>query len=105
MSLSELLGHVGLIGGAVMACLALLSIFSVGMIVDKQRRFRLAARQSQMFKPVFTKFLRGGDLQELIHAVRQHENSYVAQVVSAGILEYDGVRQSSGRGRSGMLTS
>jgi biopolymer transport protein ExbB/biopolymer transport protein TolQ len=94
MSLSELLGHVGLIGGAVMACLALLSIFSVGMIVDKQRRFRLAARQSQMFKPLFKKFLHGGDAQDLIEAGRLHQNSHVAQVVSAGIVEYDGVRQS-----------
>ena len=50
MSLSELLGNVGLFGGAVMCCLALLSIFSVGMIVDKHRRFRSAARQSQQFK-------------------------------------------------------
>ena len=40
MSLTELLGHVGLFGGAVMVCLALLSVFSVSMIVDKQRRFR-----------------------------------------------------------------
>jgi biopolymer transport protein ExbB/biopolymer transport protein TolQ len=77
-----------------MVCLALLSIFSVGMIVDKQRRFRLAARQSQMFKPAFKKFMHGGDIQDLIEAGRLHQNSHVAQVVSAGIVEYDGVRQS-----------
>ena len=45
---------------------------------------------------MFKKFLHGGELQELIDAVRQHQNSYVAQVVSAGILEYDGVRQAGG---------
>jgi len=49
-----------------------------------------------MFKPVFGKFLHGGELQELIDVLRLHQNSYVAQVVSAGILEYDGVRQSGG---------
>ena len=94
MNLSELLGNVGLIGGSVMVCLALLSIFSVGMIVDKHRRFRLAARHSEMFKPLFKKFLHGGDAQDLIEAGRLHQNSHVAQVVSAGIAEYDGVRQS-----------
>src|SRR2546425_7182734 len=31
MSLTELLRHVGIFGGAVMVCLALLSVFSVGM--------------------------------------------------------------------------
>jgi len=94
MSLTELLGHVGLFGGAVMLCLALLSVFSVGMIVDKHRRFRLALRQSEKFKPEFKKFLHGGEVQDLIEAGRLHQNSHVAQVVSAGIIEYDGVRQS-----------
>ncbi|PYS33869.1 MAG: flagellar motor protein MotA [Acidobacteria bacterium] len=96
MTFTELLGNVGLFGGAVMFCLAVLSIFSVGMIVDKHRRFRSASRQSEMFKPVFKKFLHGGEVQELIDAVPLHQNSYVAQVVSAGILEYDGVRRSGG---------
>jgi biopolymer transport protein ExbB/TolQ len=94
MTFTELLGHVGLFGGAVMLCLALLSVFSVGMIVDKHRRFRLASSQSEKFKPEFKKFLHGGEVQDLIDAGRLHQNSYIAQVVSAGILEYDGVRQS-----------
>jgi biopolymer transport protein ExbB/biopolymer transport protein TolQ len=96
MSFSELLGNVGLFGAAVMCCLAALSVFSVGMIVDKQRRFRSAMRHTQAFKPVFKKFLHGGEVQELIEALRKHQNSHVAQVVSAGIHEYDGVRQTGG---------
>jgi biopolymer transport protein ExbB/biopolymer transport protein TolQ len=96
MTFTELLGNVGLFGGAVMFCLAVLSLFSGGMIVDKHRRFRLASRQSETFKPVFKKFLHGGEIRELIDAVRQYETSYVAQVVSAGIHEYDGVRQAGG---------
>ncbi len=96
MSLTELLRHVGIFGGAVMVCLVLLSVFSVGMIIDKHRRFGLASRESEKFKAEFKKFLHGGDAQDLIEAGRQHENSYVAQVVSAGIIEYDGVRQSGG---------
>jgi biopolymer transport protein ExbB/biopolymer transport protein TolQ len=96
MTFTELLGNVGWFGGGVMLCLALLSIFSVGMIVDKHRRYHLAARQSAMFKAEFKKFLQGGEVHELIDATRQHQNSYVAQVVSAGIHEYDGVRQSGG---------
>ena len=96
MTFSELLGNVGSFGAAVMCCLAALSIFSVGLIVDKHRRFRSASRQSQMFKPVFGKFLHGGEIQELIDAMRLHQTSHVAQVVSAGILEYEGVRQTGG---------
>ena len=96
MSFTQMIGNVGLFGLAVMVCLVVLSVFSGALIVDKHRRFRAAWRQSQMFKPVFGKFLHGGELQELIDVLRLHQNSYVAQVVSAGILEYDGVRQSGG---------
>ena len=94
MTFTELLGHVGLFGGAVMCCLALLSVFSVSMIVDKHRRLNAAARQSETFKPVFKKFMHGGEVQDLIEGAQLHQNSHVAQVVSAGIVEYDGVRQS-----------
>jgi biopolymer transport protein ExbB/TolQ len=96
MSLTELLGHVGIFGGAVMVCLALLSVFSVGMIIDKHRRFRSASRQTEKFKQEFKKFLHGGDVQDLIQAAQPCQSSYVAQVVLAGITEYDGVRQSGG---------
>jgi biopolymer transport protein ExbB/TolQ len=93
MTFRELLGNVGLFGGAVMFCLALLSVFSLAVIVEKHRRFRLAFRQSQMFKPVFKNFLHGAEVQELIDALPPHQKSHVAQVVAAGILEYDSVRQ------------
>jgi biopolymer transport protein ExbB/biopolymer transport protein TolQ len=96
MTFTELLGNVGIFGAAVMLCLAVLSVFSVGTIIDKHRRFRSASRQSEKFKAEFKKFLHGREVQELMDAARLHENSYVAQVVSAGILEYDGVRQSGG---------
>jgi biopolymer transport protein ExbB/biopolymer transport protein TolQ len=66
------------------------------MIVDKHLRFRTAVRQTKIFKAELAKFLRGGELQDLIDAVPLHQKSYVAQVVSAGILEYDGVRQKGG---------
>jgi len=96
MSFGELLGNVGFFGAAVMCCLLALSIFSVALIVDKHRRFRAATRQTQLFKPMFGKFLHGGEAQALIDAVRSHPTSHVAQVVSAGILEYEGVRQTGG---------
>jgi biopolymer transport protein ExbB/biopolymer transport protein TolQ len=102
MSLRELLGNVGIFGGAVMLCLAALSVFSLAVIVEKHRRFRAASRQSQMFKPVLRNFFHGGEIQELIAALPLHSKSHVAQVVSAGILEYDGVLQ-TGRDPEGSL--
>jgi biopolymer transport protein ExbB/biopolymer transport protein TolQ len=96
MTFTELLRNVGLFGAAVIFCLVALSIFSVAVMVDKYRRFRAASRESQSFKSVYAKFLHGGEIQELIDGVGQHQKSCVAQVVSAGILEYEGVRQAGG---------
>ena len=96
MSFSELLGNVGLFGAAVMLCLALLSIFSVGVIFDKQRRFRQATRQSLKFRPAFGKSIRAGEIQEAINAANLHGDSYVAQVVAAGLVEYQGAKDLGG---------
>ena len=96
MTFTELLRNVGLFGAGVMCCLAMLSIVSVAVMVDKYRRFRAATRETQIFKPLLAKFTHGGEVQELIEAVQQHQKSHVAQVVAAGILEYDGVREAGG---------
>ncbi len=97
MTISELLGNVGVFGLAVMICLAALSIYSVGLILDKHRRFRLASRQSHTFKSVFGKSLRAGELQNVIDAARKNQRSYMAQVVSAGIIEYEARETGSDR--------
>ena len=93
MSLSELLGNVGIFGLAVMGCLAALSIYSVSLILSKQRRLRAAGRATQAFKPEFGKALRAGELQGAVDAARQHKDSHVAQVITAGIQEYHGAQQ------------
>ena len=100
MTITELLGNVGVFGLAVMICLAALSIYSVGLILDKHRRFRLASRQSYTFKSVFGKFLRAGELQNVIDAARKSQRSYMAQVVSAGMIEYEARETGSDPGDS-----
>src|SRR5260370_17049698 len=96
MTFTELLRNVGLFGAAVICCLAALSIFSVAVMVNKYRRFRSASRESQTFKPLFAKFVHGGEVQELIDAVRQHQKSHVPQRLSAAPLPHAGVRDTLG---------
>src|SRR5215468_11026172 len=93
MTFTELLRNVGLFGAAVIFCLIALSFFSVAVMVNKYRRFRAAASESLIFKAEYQKFLHGGEVQELIEVMGKHQKSHVAQVVSAGILEYEGVRE------------
>jgi biopolymer transport protein ExbB/biopolymer transport protein TolQ len=66
------------------------------VIVDKYRRFRMASHQTHVFKPKFGEFLHGGDVETLINSVQLHKNSHVAQIISAGIHEYEGVRHKGG---------
>jgi len=80
-------------GFGVMFCLAALSIYSVGVILQKHLRYRKASRRSHEFKAAFGKILREGKLGDVSNAARDHQESYVAQVVSAGILEYTRGRQ------------
>jgi len=100
MTISELLGNVGVFGLAVMICLAALSIYSVGLILDKHRRFSLASRQSHAFKSVFGKSIRAGEIQNVIDAARKNQRSYMAQVVSAGLTEYESRETGSNPGDS-----
>jgi hypothetical protein len=60
MTFTELLRNVGVMGAAVICCLIALSYFSVAVMVNKYRHFRAAARETQIFKDTFTKFLHGG---------------------------------------------
>src|SRR5258705_245553 len=89
MNFTELLRHVGIFGGAVIVSLALLSVFSVAMIIDKYRRFSSTTREAEKFKPEFKKFLHGGDVQNLVEAGRLHPNTHVAQVVSAAVVAFN----------------
>ena len=93
MIFTELMGNVGVFGLGVMGCLLALSIYSVGLILDRHRRYRSASRESQEIKPVLGKHLRAGEIREAMELAKQHTGSYVAQVVSAGIQEYDVARE------------
>jgi biopolymer transport protein ExbB/biopolymer transport protein TolQ len=96
MTFMELVKNIGPFGATIMCFLAALSVVSVGVIVDKQRRFSIASRQSKSFKQLFAKYLHGGQARELLAAVGQHKESHVAQVVIAGVQVYDTVHQNGG---------
>lgn len=87
MNFSDMLGSMGTVGMAVMLCLLALSVYSVGVIIDKFRRFRSASSQSLAFLPEFGRCLKEGKLQDAVSTARQHRASHVAKVVSAGVEE------------------
>lgn len=87
MEFGNMLGSMGVIGFAVMACLALLSVYSVSVILAKFRRFKLAASQSHTFTEHFSGLLKAGKFNDAAQSARQHDRSHVARVVCAGVEE------------------
>jgi biopolymer transport protein ExbB/TolQ len=87
MDIGNMLGSMGVIGIAVMACLVALSIYSISLILTKFRRFKAATNESNAFAERFAGLLKAGKFNDAAQSARQHERSHVARVVRAGVEE------------------
>lgn len=88
MDFAKMFMEMGIVGWAVMACLLLLSVYSVALMFDKWRRFRTARVQSDAFVAEFEKHLEAGRFDEAILAANQYPEAPVARVVNAGVWEF-----------------
>jgi len=93
MNLSQMLGHMGIVGLGVMLTLLLLSVHSVRVILAKHMAFRKADQESRAFAAEFGRCLKEGQLQAALAVARRHAGSPVAQVASAGMAELIDHRQ------------
>lgn len=87
MDIGNMLGSMGVVGYAVMACLIALSVYSVAVILAKFRRFKAASAESNQFSEHFARLLKEGKFNDAAKSARQHGKSHVAQVVCAGVDE------------------
>ena len=76
------------LGWAVVIILILLSIYSISVMIDRFRAYRLARKQSQEFLPALVRALKQNNLEEAVNISKRYPKSHVARVVSAGIQEY-----------------
>jgi biopolymer transport protein ExbB/biopolymer transport protein TolQ len=88
MDLKHIIGSMGVIGWCVVIALLLLSVYSVGVMIDKYRAFRAARRESVKFLPLFVRCLKQDQLQEAVEVSRAHKRSHLAKIVGPGVLEY-----------------
>jgi biopolymer transport protein ExbB/biopolymer transport protein TolQ len=88
MNMMQIFGDMGFVGWSVVIILLLLSVYSIGVMVDKFRTFRSARKESVRFLPQFVKSLKEGRLESAVEASRNHKRSHVAKVVSAGVMEF-----------------
>jgi len=98
MNLVEMWGTMGYIAKGVAWILFFMSMWSVGVAVERIYTFMQARKQSKMFAPVVAKHLREGRLKDAI-AISTNKNyrySHLAKVVLAGLQEYEFQRENAG---------
>ena len=78
----------GLIAKAVVVILAILSIYSLAVSVERLVVFSKAKRQSLAFAKLVTEHLKQDRPQAAIDAAKKYPGSHLARVVSAGLMAY-----------------
>jgi biopolymer transport protein ExbB/biopolymer transport protein TolQ len=72
----------------VIIALLIMSVYSIGIMIDKWRTFRASRQQSLEFLPLFVRCLKDSKFQEAVETSRKYNRSHLARVVVAGLMEY-----------------
>ncbi|HXH28365.1 MAG TPA: MotA/TolQ/ExbB proton channel family protein [Candidatus Polarisedimenticolia bacterium] len=65
-----------------------MSIYSVGLFIERFLLFRAAKKQSIEYLPVATKSLREGNYKAAVDAAKRYNKSHLAKVLSAGLQQF-----------------
>jgi biopolymer transport protein ExbB len=87
-SLVDVWHQAGLVGKAVFVLLAVMSVYSLGLVAERLVRYAAARAQSLAYVERLRGLLAQDDLEGAVPAAAQHPRSPVAQVVAAGVGAY-----------------
>ena len=101
MNIVEMFSTMGLVARGVAFVLLIMSMWSIGVAVERFYTYRQARNQSKLFAPQVAKYLKEGKLKEAIALAlsKQYRYSHLAKVVLSGLQEYQ-FQQESGGGLS-----
>jgi biopolymer transport protein ExbB/TolQ len=80
--------NMGILAKGVVAILAIMSAWSIGVMIDRFLAFGQARKQSREFAPSVAGCLREGKIEEAISVAEQNKRSHLAKVVEAGLQEF-----------------
>ena len=86
--LRSMWSQMGLMAKAVVVVLALMSMWSFGVMVDRYIAYSQARKQSREFAPAVAGCLKEGKIEEAISVAEQSNRSHLAKVVEAGLQEF-----------------
>ncbi len=87
-NLVTMFGQMGPVAKGVVFILAVMSIWSVAVAIEKFTSYRKSRKESLEFLPIVTKCLKQDKLQEAVDSSKRYKNAHLAKVVSAGLLEF-----------------
>jgi biopolymer transport protein ExbB/biopolymer transport protein TolQ len=86
--LRSMWAQMGFLAKAVVVILAIMSAWSIGVMIDRALSYSKARKQSREFAPAVAGCLKEGKIEEAISVAEQNKNSHLAKVVEAGLQEY-----------------
>src|SRR5881397_1201838 len=86
--LRSMWGNMGFAAKAVVVLLAIMSAWSIGVMIDRYIAFSQARKQSREFAPAVAGCLRERKIEEAISVAEQNKRSHLAKVVEAGLQEF-----------------
>jgi biopolymer transport protein ExbB len=87
LSMMGLWGNMGLFARGIVVVLAIMSIYSLTIMVSKWWALRQAQKESRKFAPEFSQFLEEDNLTEAIRLAESYKKSHVALVLGGALGE------------------
>src|SRR3954470_21294050 len=93
MSPMGLWNSMGMLAKGVVVLMALMSIYSIWVMVERYITFNRAKNQSLKLLGALSNVLTRGDYQQAIDITKKFKESHLAKVIGAGLLEFEAVRR------------
>src|SRR5919197_513567 len=82
--------HMGGVAWGVVIVLGIMSIYSIGVMIERFYTYRKATEQSRKYAPEVARFLKQGKIKEAIDASdgKHYKGSHLAKVLKVGLQEW-----------------
>lgn len=104
-SLIDMYNTMGPTAKAILVIMALMSVYSLSVMIERFLTYRKAKKQSRTYAPKVAKLLKDGKIQEAIKisSGKDVKNSHLAKVLLAGLQEYEYQKETGGGTRDDMM--
>ncbi len=88
MTILGMLEQMGWVARGVMIVLAIMSVWSIGIAIERYMTFGKARKESRQLAPYLAKCLKDGRVKDAIDASMKNKHSHLAKVLVAGLQEF-----------------